>query len=335
MTDSEIEAIRARYIGTLAPLFFPDDPISNDIINYFSSLLRIVGMEDGGWDPHLESRALLEDLNSIFMLELPAESFPDPGLTTWRLGLLFYSHIVEMDAPYEVLANLLRFRLGKGYSPNPFFIFLTEKEQKKKGSKRLSPSRKIEILKRLGDDAGVQVSALLNEFYDSDLRNAIAHSDFIITEDSFRSRGGSGGVRPLSVPLERLNEIITKAKVFIGTFLGLDVEARRFWGERKGQGIPYDARYKGLMEVLVDDKDLMVGFNVHWPNNSESLYRRTPQKVEMTNCMLNLRAATLDLNVGLYARQPGPFSPLVERDHHPKYTFLDGVTERPMWPSSG
>lgn len=116
MTDSEIEAIRDRYISTLAPLFFPDDAVSNDIVNYFASLLRIVGMEDGGWDPHLESRALLEDLNSIFQLKLPVESFPDPGSTTWRIGLLFYSHIVEMDAPYEVLANLLRFRLGNRYT---------------------------------------------------------------------------------------------------------------------------------------------------------------------------------------------------------------------------
>ena len=50
LTEDEIEAVRDRYIKTLTPLFLPDDPISHDIIRYFASLLRIVGMEDAGWD---------------------------------------------------------------------------------------------------------------------------------------------------------------------------------------------------------------------------------------------------------------------------------------------
>jgi hypothetical protein len=109
MTEEDIEAIRQKYIDTLEPLFLPEDPVSNNI------LLRIVGMEDKGWDPYLESRAILEDLNAIFQTELPDAKFPDKNLTIWRMGLLMYSHIVEMDAPYEVITNLLRFRLGNGY----------------------------------------------------------------------------------------------------------------------------------------------------------------------------------------------------------------------------
>jgi hypothetical protein len=331
MTENEVEAIRDRYIATLSPLFFPEDAVSHDIIRYFASLLRIVGMEDGGWDPHLESRALLEDLNSFMQLELPEARFPDAGSTAWRLGLLFYSHIVEMDAPYEVLANLLRFRLGKGYRPNPFLMLLTDKERKAKGNRRLSPKRKIEFLRQLGAEAGVPVAALFDEFYDGELRNAIAHSDFILTDESFRSRGGPGGFRAFSLPLARVNEVITKAKVFVGTFLGLDVEARRFWGTQTGRGIPYDATYKGLMEVLVDGEGLLCGFKVHWPNNSESVYRRTADRVEMTNCMLDLKNATVDLFVGLYARHPGPFSPLVEIGQAPVYTPLESSGERPHW----
>ena len=64
----EIEAVRDRYATALAPLFLPEDPVSHDIVRYFASLLRIVGMKDGGWDPHLESRAVLEDLNSLLQL---------------------------------------------------------------------------------------------------------------------------------------------------------------------------------------------------------------------------------------------------------------------------
>jgi len=329
MTEDDIAAIRDRYVKTLTPLFLPEDPISHDIVRYFASLLRIVGMEDAGWDPHLESRALFEDLNSLLQIDFPKNCFPASDLTTWRLGLLFYSHIVEMDAPYEVLTNLLRFRLGKGYSPNPYYMFLSEKEKNR--NSRISPRRKIKILRELGNAAGIPVAELFDEFYNSDLRNAISHSDFTLTSENFRCRGGSGAWQAFSLPLARVNEVITKAKLFVGAFFGLDREARRIWGIHKHRAIPYDATYKGLMEVLVDRDDLLCGFKVHWPNNSESVYRRTADGIEMTNCMLDLKNATIQLMVGLYARKPGTFSPLVEELQPPVYTALEGAGHIPGW----
>ncbi len=129
MTDDELEATRERYYQALKPLFLPDDPVSNDIVRYFASLLRIVGMEDKGWDPYIESRGTLEDLNAILQSEHAETIFENKDFTTWRMGLLMYSHIVEMDAPYEVITNLLRFQLGKGYSPNPYYMFFNNKEK--------------------------------------------------------------------------------------------------------------------------------------------------------------------------------------------------------------
>ena len=148
-------AKRDTYIELLKPLFLPDDPVSNDIINYFASLLRVFGEEEGGWDPYAESRATLEDLNGFFKINLPEDFFPNPEATHWRIGLLLYSHIAEMDAPYEVLTNLLRFRLGKDYSPNPYLEFLTPKEKKSIGKYGIVPSRKIKIIQNLSDDAGL------------------------------------------------------------------------------------------------------------------------------------------------------------------------------------
>lgn len=68
----------------------------------------------------------------------------------------------------------------------------------------------------------------------------------------------------------------------------------------------------------------MCGFKVHWPNNSESTYRRTQDGIDMTNCMLDFKRANIEFMVGLYARQPGGFSPLVEVGENPVYTRLDG-----------
>ncbi len=331
--EERTEEIRSRYISLLTPLFFPDDPADHDIVLYFASLLRIVGMEDKGWDPYVESRAVLEDLNALMQLDLPEDKFQDKERTVWRLGLIFYTHIVEMDAPYEVLTNLLRFRLGKGYSPNPFFDFLSEQQKKRFKSSELFPRQKIEIIKQLSTEARLGIGEIFDDFFRIDLRNAISHSDFIVTEEHFRSRSGNW-TRPFTIRLEELDELITKAKVFIGTFFGLDREARRYWGTYAGKGMPYDPVYKGILEVLVDDEGLMNGFKVHWPNASESVYRRTKDGIEMTNCLLDLKNAKIEFFVDLLAQHPGTFSPVVEIDDLPVYTRLEGTNAELTWPSS-
>lgn len=331
MTDDEIESTRQRYIDLLKPLFLPDDPVSNDIVKYFASLLRIVGMEDKGWDPYLESRSILEDLNAILQTNHADEIFPDKDFTMWRMGLLMYSHIVEMDAPYEVITNLLRFRLGKGYSPNPYYMFLNTEEKKKFRRVGIYPHQKIKIIKMLSAETEVPVGDIFDEFYDSKLRNAISHSDYVLTENQFRARNGTGAVGAYSITLEKLNETITKAKIFISTFFGLDRATREVWGKRQQQSIPYDPVYKGLMEVLVDDDDVMCGFKIHWPNNSESVYRRTQDGIEMTNCMLDTKNSGIEFFVGQYAREPGRFSPVVEADGQPVYTKIEGTGVTPQW----
>ena len=331
--EAKREAIRSRYIPLMAPLFFPEDPAGPDIVRYFASLLRIVGMEDKGWDPYEESRAMLDDINALMQTDLNEEEFDDKNLTRWRLGLIFYNHIVEMDAPYEVLANLLRFRLGKGYSPNPFFDFLTKDQKKRFNKVGLFPRQKIDIIKKLDAEARVGVGAIFDEFYRGDLRNAISHSDFILTDEGFRCRNGNW-TGAFKISFEELDDLITKAKVFIGTFFGLEREARRLWGTYSGKGMPYDPINKGIMEVLVDGDGLMNGFKVHWPNASESLYRRTEEGIDMANCMLDPKNANISLYVDLYARTPGEFSPLVEADAAPVYTKLEGSSLDLLWPTT-
>lgn len=323
------EAIRDRYIPLMAPLFFPDDPTKPDIIQFFGSLLRVVGMEDKGWDPYAESRAVLEDLNQLMQLKLPTKKFKDSERTCWRLGLLFYSHIVEMSAPYEVLTNLLRFRLGKGYHPNPYYDFLSEKDRKRFRRSGLFPKQKIEIIQSLSKEAGLDFGKIFDEFYRTDFRNAIAHSDFIFTDTGFRCRNGYG-TKAFELTYDQVNDLITHAKIFIGTFFGLEREARRAFGEWAGKGMAYDPVYKGIMEVLVDSEKIMNGFKVHWPNGSESMYRRTPNGIDMVNCILALDRNTIDLYVDLYAQRRGAFSPLVEEGSNPVYTPLENG-QIPIW----
>ena len=326
--DEKNEIIRSRYIALIASLFFPEDPVSHDIIRYFAALLRIIGVEDKGWDPYVESRAMLDDLYTLMKLDLPKDKFPDKDVTGWRLALLFYSHVVEMDAPYEVLTNLLRFRLGRGYSPNPYHDFLTAAQRKRFRPTGLFPKQKIDIIKKLSSLAGLQTGNVFDEFYRGELRNAISHSDFIFTDHGFRCRNGNG-FDAFEISFDELDNLLTKAKVFIGTFLGLESEARRHWGTFAGKGMPYDAVYKGIMEILIDDEGLMNGFKVHWPNASESFYRRTNNGIDMSNCFLDIKNSTVELLVDRYAQHPGTFSPLVEADADPVYTPFDKSDDLP------
>ncbi|WP_420557910.1 hypothetical protein [Roseovarius sp.] len=326
---------RDAYIDLFEPLFLPDDPVSNDIIKYFAAILRVVGMEDKGWDPHAESRKMLNDLNGFLKVEMPRQLFPEPDGTQWRLGLLLYTQIVEMDAPYEVLLNLLRFRLGDGYSPNPYFDYLSEPEKKSYRKRGIATGRKIQIIKRLSDKAGLDVGSVFDDFYDNRLRNAISHSDYILTEEGFRCRGGTSVTRAFHISFEELDQILTAAKAFIAAFFSIDHTARGFWGGLAGRAVPYDERYKGMMEVLSDNAGLMCGFKVHWPNGTDSTYRRTENGVEMVNCAVAMQRGTLDLMVGSYASEPGSFSPLVAKDGKPVYSPREGNKRALLWPGDG
>ncbi|MEQ1818385.1 MAG: hypothetical protein ABL871_07215 [Terricaulis sp.] len=329
--DAVFNAQRDAYIEILKPAFLPDAPFRDDVLRYFASLFRVLGIEDKGWDPYGESKGTLNDLNRLMKLSLPDDKFPDADATVWRLGLLLYCHIVEMDAPYEVLTNLLRYRLGKGYSPSPFFLFLTEKEKKGVAKRGISTVRKIEIIKNLSQEAGLSIGGIFDEFYRSELRNAVQHSDFILAEDKFRCRGGISGHRAFAYTYEDLDVLLTKAKAYVAAYFQIESIARQVWGLQVNRAVAYDPLNKGLIEILADDRGLMCGFAVHWPNGSMSQYKRGANGVDMLNCMLDMKGAGLSLFVGSYARSPGKFSPLVENDAKPNYQPLsDGRV--PEWP---
>lgn len=192
----------------------------------------------------------------------------------------------------------------------------------------MSQNQKIKIIKTLSAEAGVAVGDIFDEFYDGKLRNA-----YILTDKEFRVRNGTGAFRAYSIPLEKLNETITKAKLFVSTIFALDRLDREIWGVKRQKAIPYDPVYKGLIEILSDDEKLMCGFKVHWPNNSESIYRRTKDGVDMLNCMLDMKNYRVEFMVGFYAREPDEFSPLVEKNGDPVYTPIEGTGEIPAWNS--
>ena len=332
LLNQRIADVRERYVEILTPVFCPQLREGDDPLNYYASLLRILGMEDAGWDPYSESRALLHDLNRLLYAKLPEQAFSDASATRWRLGLLHYGHIVEMDAPYDVLVNLLRFQLQQGYSPYPFISLPNSAGQMHVGKTRVSVSRKIKTISRMSQQLGYRVGEIFDDFYVPQLRNAVAHADYILARDSFRCRGGLGGEGSFRIPYTELSERMACAIAFTSAFFDLELFVRRDLGSREGV-LPYHMRYKGLLEFLVDDHGAMCGFAVHWPNGFVSLYSRTETGVEMVNCSVDSGRAAIRFMVGTHAKDPGGFSPLVEADATPTYSPLHRGGKRPTWPS--
>jgi hypothetical protein len=216
-----------------------------------------------------------------------------------------------------------------------FSITFPKKEQKSFRKRGISTGRKIEIIKLLSDKADLGVGAIFDDYYDNRLRNAISHSDYILTDKGFRCRGGISGNKGFEISFEDLDQTLLSAKAFIAAFFAIEHSARSVWGGTAGRAIPYDAHYKGMMEVLADRNGLMCGFKVHWPNETDSTYRRTEDGIDMVNCTLAMKRSTLELWVGLYARHPGTFSPLVEKDGQPVYTNREGNDDPLHWPGDG
>jgi hypothetical protein len=63
------------------------------------------------------------------------------------------------------------------------------------------------------------------------------------------------------------------------------------------------------------------------------MYKRAQDGIEMVNCSLALKDATLQLFVDLYARKRSTFSPLVEEGQLPKYTPIERTGQIPQWPA--
>lgn len=322
--------LRERYLDAMEPLFLPKEPHIPDIVQYVSSLLRAGGVEDSDWDPFVESKGVIFDLFKLMKLDFTEDLFERPEVTTWRLGLLFYSQIIEASAPYDVLINLLRYRLRRGFSLIPFDDFLEKKELRQSKKVGISLAQKIRILSELGDEAELPIRAMFEDFYRRDLRNAIAHGDFIFTDSGVRIRGVVAH-RPFTVSFEELDTIINSAKVFFHVFYSLLEQARdafgriaeRFWG--------YDPVYKGIFEFLASEDGMLEGFKVHWPNGEDSYYRRAKSGNDCVNCILKPEPPGLEMFVGLYARNPGRFSPLVEAGAEPIYSPIEKSGQRPFW----
>jgi hypothetical protein len=329
-----------HYAEILNPLFDPTPYNRNTdrLFEFVCVLVRASGMQDAGWDPWYESQAILNDLLGLARLDLPTDQFPEANRTRLRLGLLSYCHVTEMNLPYVLLANLLRLRLGHKYTMDPFGDLARVTGKKDGGTLILpSPIKKIERIVDLSKKANfAAIGSALGTIYDSAVPNAVYHSDYALTDRELRLLAGTRfskkkGVHTPVVELDELNSLVVETFAFYRAFFALYDRCRKSFGDFNSAFLPYDGRYKGVLQLLFDDESALAGFRVYWPNESVGEYSRSKYGCAGVNLAFD-PDGSINCMVGVYASRPGAFSPLVEEGAHPNYALIPGTTTRPHWP---
>ena len=226
-----------------------------DEFEYVSSLLRIRGTEGPGWDPLVESWDAIQDY-----LRLCQTPFRD--ITRFRLFLLIYSHITEIDTVYDMLANMLRTIKGDRCSMIPFDDYA------KATKKRVGyPAEKIAALKEMESALGLDLlGKLFDLFFDNDIRNAFYHSNYSIFENEFRYRKKYAVAVPIPVVVGKIEKAIN----FYLSFMGLYQDHVRSYKTSKiikGRIAPNGGWLD--VELLVDKERGVYGFR-NPPSNAQA-----------------------------------------------------------------
>jgi hypothetical protein len=331
------------YADILNPLFWNDD--FNKVHRMFEwacTMVRVTGMADAGWDSYIESQALLQDITNLMTLELPVEKFPSPSHTHARLALIAYSHMIEMDAPYDLLANALRLRLGMKYSVEPLAHLNKLRDTRINGVKtkrvvRASPIAKISEIDAMSQQAGLpEVGAALKGIYNNTIRNAVFHSDYVVHDNSMRLLSGSHyskkeGVNTPLITFDELGEVTSEAFAFHSALLALWKRQRKLFIDFRGKILPYDDRYKGVIEYTFED-DSLNGFRVYWPNETVGICSRNANGTSIAQNIQFEPDGSINFFVGILASRPGSFSPCVEAGSEPIYSVIPETNIRPHWP---
>jgi len=182
-----------------------------------------------------------------------------------------------------------------------------------------------------------EIGAALKDTYFPEIRNAVFHADYTLSDTVFHMirdyYSSPKGYLTRDVPISELLTLVDRNLALYYALFNRHELARAGFTHLKDKAFPFDLRLKGLIEFLFED-DLVCGFRVYWPNQQQAQFTRTANGSHALNVWPELQGG-LNIEVGINATPPGPFSPLVESGQQPAYTPAPGRTTPPYWPSNG
>jgi hypothetical protein len=161
------------------------------------------GAQDAGWNTAEEATIAYDQYTAL----LKAMNKEDPMRI--RIALDFYLHVSEGSGFYEIPKKMLLTIEGKGNNLFPWHHLVKRHE---KTGRAIDPNAN-RIMKDLMGHAfelGLgDLSDVFHHAFDSDLRNAVAHADYIIAPDGLRLRKKNGGW-PKELPWNEFDAILSK-----------------------------------------------------------------------------------------------------------------------------
>jgi hypothetical protein len=145
------------------------------------------GAQDAGWSTTITAHQVFNELRLLGDREGPLQT------SEFRVILLLYAQLSEAGGVYEGLRNLIGVVQLKPYLLWPFQHLVRVRERPKR---ILGPNANATFkdLASAASDIGMTtLSVLLENTFRDDIRNGIAHADYIIWSDGLRLRNRNGG----------------------------------------------------------------------------------------------------------------------------------------------
>jgi hypothetical protein len=159
------------------------------------------GEQDAGWNTAQEAVRAYDEFRAL----VKSLSRDNPART--RVFLAFYAHVAEGSGFYEIPKKLLLTVEGRGNNIYPFRS-LVERHQKTGEVMAPNANRIMKDLIGHASELGLsELAAVFRDAFDPDVRNAIAHADYIVWSDGLRLRRRNGG-QPRIIPWDEFDALI-------------------------------------------------------------------------------------------------------------------------------
>jgi hypothetical protein len=159
------------------------------------------GMQDAGWNTAQEAVRTYDELTAL------VKSLDQNSPARLRVILSFYIHVAEGSGFYETPKKLL---LTVGGNGNNIYPFQSLVERHRKTGEVMAPNANTIMKDLIGHASELGLSELAEVFrdaFDPDVRNAIAHADYIIWNDGLRLPRRNGG-HPRIIPWDEFDTLI-------------------------------------------------------------------------------------------------------------------------------
>jgi hypothetical protein len=166
------------------------------------------GMQDAGWSTVATAHEVLQEMKELGLKPSP--------LTTaeTRQMLCLYAQLAEAGGVYEGLLNIMQVAQLKAYNLWPFRDLVRVRQLPRAV---IGPNANA-MFRRLAEVATAigmtELAGLLETAFRDDIRNAMAHADYVLVKNGLRLRRRNGG-QPMLVPF---TEVIAAVQIAIFFF---------------------------------------------------------------------------------------------------------------------